>query len=38
MNSYLCLQLQKNANAMADTFVKRGTISSGGTDNPHDVD
>jgi glycine hydroxymethyltransferase len=28
------LQLQKNANAMADAFVKRGyEIISGGTDN-----
>jgi glycine hydroxymethyltransferase len=34
MNFLRMLQLQKNANAMADAFVKRGyEIISGGTDN-----
>jgi glycine hydroxymethyltransferase len=35
---FLRMLLQKNANAMADAFVKKGyEIISGGTDN-HDVD
>jgi glycine hydroxymethyltransferase len=35
MNFYVCFAIQKNANAMADAFVKRGyEIISGGTDNP----